>query len=300
MTPEDREGYLRDLRLSLEAGYKILQAGGSSLDATEAAVRVMEDSPLFNAGKGAVFSRDGKNVLEASIMDGRTRKAGAATQLMTVKNPISLARKIMDSSPHVFVAGADAESFASSEGLEIVDPGYFWTERRWKQHKSSPNSITVSESTQHDEFHEKGDNLPKGTVGACALDRHGNLAAATSTGGKTNKWSGRIGDSPIIGAGTFAENRVVAVSATGDGEYFIRWNVAYDIASKIKYGGQSLGKASKETIDHLKTVGGEGGIIAIDSTGKIALEANTPGMFRGYVGRDGVVKVAIFMDEPCV
>ncbi|KNC96491.1 uncharacterized protein SPPG_08080 [Spizellomyces punctatus DAOM BR117] len=307
LPPPTREKYVVALKEALLAGYTVLNEGGTSLDATEAAVRVMEDCPLFNAGKGAVFSRDGKNMCEASIMDGRTMKAGATTLLTTVKNPISLARVIKDTTPHVFIAAPEAEKLAAESGLEIVDPSYFFTEHRWKQHLEQPaDSPAISESApahykdQLPSYSEKdADPYPQGTVGACALDTHGDLAAATSTGGKTNKWTYRIGDTPLISCGTYAENRYAAVSGTGNGEFFIRYAVAYDIVAQMKYGTNvSLAKAADKTIhETMKNAGGEGGVVAVDAHGRVALPFNTTGMYRGFIKEDGVPHVAIFHGE---
>ncbi|TPX67124.1 hypothetical protein SpCBS45565_g04051 [Spizellomyces sp. 'palustris'] len=326
LPPPTREKYVAALKEALLAGYTVLNEGGTSLDATEVAVRVMEgmydalgesrwrwlmmfflDCPLFNAGKGAVFSRDGKNMCEASIMDGRTMKAGATTLLTTVKNPISLARVIKDTTPHVFIAAPEAEKLAAESGLEIVDPSYFFTEHRWKQHLEQPaDSPAISESApvhykdQPPSYSEKdADPYPQGTVGACALDTHGDLAAATSTGGKTNKWTYRIGDTPLISCGTYAENSYAAVSGTGNGEFFIRYAVAYDIVAQMKYGANvSLAKAADKTIhETMKNAGGEGGVVAVDAHGRVALPFNTTGMYRGFIKEDGVPHVAIFHGE---
>ncbi len=279
MTPEREKQYRDGLEQSLRAGHAVLQRGGSSLDAVEAAIRVLEDNPLFNAGKGAVFTHDGRNELDASIMDGRTRAAGAIAGVTIIRNPITAARAVMERSEHVMMVGKGAELFATKMGLEIVDPSYFWTEHRWK--------ALQRELTK--------DDKKFGTVGAVAVDKAGNLAAGTSTGGMTNKQYGRVGDAPIIGAGTFADNESVAVSATGHGEYFIRWTVASDIAALVKYRGMTVQAAADEVINKkLKAVKGEGGVIALDAKGNFATPFNTEGMYRGWIGPDGVPRVSIY------
>jgi beta-aspartyl-peptidase (threonine type) len=287
--------YREALSAALTAGFAVLNRGGSSLDAVEAAIRPLEDSPLFNAGKGAVFTHDGKNELDASIMDGRNRKAGAVAEVTIVKNPITAARAVMEKSPHVMMVGKGAELFATQQGLEIVDPSYFWTERRWKALQKELMANPQSSALLLDH----GDERKFGTVGAVALDKEGNLAAGTSTGGMTNKQYGRVGDSPIIGAGTFAENATCAVSATGHGEFFIRYTVAADIAARMRYRGDSLKKAAEDVINGtLKEVGGEGGVIALDAAGNVAMPFNSEGMYRGWIGPDGVPHVAIYKEEP--
>lgn len=294
MQPKDfpaevRQAYADKLSEALNAGGAILAQGGASLDAVEAAVRVLEDSPLFNAGKGAVFSAAGINEMDASIMDGSTGKAGAVAGVTTIRNPISAARRVMEASPHVMLAGAGAESFAAKQGLTIVDNDYFYTEERWQ---------SLLRARQRAEEPATDTTEKHGTVGCVALDKNGNLAAATSTGGMTNKKYGRIGDSPIIGAGTYADNATCAVSCTGHGEYFITNVVAYDVAARIKYLDQSLQEATGEIInDKLKKQGAEGGLIAIDSAGNIAMPFNTSGMFRGYLLPDSLAKISIFKDE---
>jgi beta-aspartyl-peptidase (threonine type) len=286
---EVRQAYAEKISEALNAGGAILQQGGASLDAVEAAVRVLEDSPMFNAGKGAVFSAAGINELDASVMDGKTGKAGAVAGVTVIRNPIAAARRVMEASPHVMLAGAGAESFATEQGLAIVDKSYFYTEDRW-QSLLRARQRAEEQATDTTEKH--------GTVGCVALDKNGNLAAATSTGGMTNKKYGRIGDSPIIGAGTYADNATCAVSCTGHGEYFITNAVAYDVAARIKYFGQSLQEAAGEIINKkLKSQGAEGGLIAIDSAGNIAMPFNTSGMFRGYLLPDSLPKISIFKDE---
>jgi len=283
--PEEKEkAYREKLKEALAAGYRILKKGGKSLDAVEAAIRILEDSPLFNAGKGAVFTGEGTNELDASIMDGKTLNAGAVAGVQHIKNPISLARMVMERSPHVLLSREGAEAFAKKMGLGLVPKEYFFTKRRW-------------ESLQKIKEKEKKSQKNKkfGTVGAAALDKAGNLAAGTSTGGMTNKKFGRVGDSPLIGAGTYANNRTCAISATGHGEYFIRSVAAYDISALMEYGGLSLNEAAQLVVmKKLKEMGGYGGIIAIDYKGNISMPFNTSGMFRGYVGQDGKVYIKIF------
>jgi len=251
------------LKETLNVGYSILNKGGTSLDAVEATIRIMENSELFNAGKGAVFTNAGTNELDASIMDGRNLKAGAVARVKTVKNPISAARKVMEETWHVMLSGDGADKFAKEQGLDIVDPNYFYTQRRW-------DSLKKIQVEKH------------GTVGCVALDKHGNLAAGTSTGGLTNKRWGRVGDSPIIGAGTYANNQTCAVSGTGQGEYFIRGNVAYDVSAIMEYKGKSVGEAAQNVIRKLSDMGGNGGIITMDSKGNISMPFNTAGMYRGF------------------
>jgi beta-aspartyl-peptidase (threonine type) len=275
MTPEKESGYRSKLEEALNTGYSILEKGGLSLDAVEATIRIMEDSELFNAGKGAVFTNAGTNELDASIMDGSNLKAGAVAGVKTVKNPISAARKVMDETWHVMLSGDGADLFAKEQNLEIVDPIYFYTQRRW-------DSLKKIQSEKH------------GTVGCVALDKNGNLAAGTSTGGLTNKQWGRIGDSPIIGAGTYANNKTCAVSGTGQGEYFIRGNVAYDISAIMEYENLSVGKAARKVISKLSDLGREGGVIAMDSHGNISMPFNTAGMYRGFRKSNSPAKILIY------
>ena len=263
MTPGKENAYRSKLKETLNAGYSILDKGGTSLDAVEATIRIMENSELFNAGKGAVFTNAGTNELDASIMDGSNLKAGAVARVRTVKNPISAARKVMEETWHVMLSGDGADKFAKEQGLDIVDPNYFYTQRRW-------DSLKKIQVEKH------------GTVGCVALDKHGNLAAGTSTGGLTNKRWGRVGDSPIIGAGTYANNQTCAVSGTGQGEYFIRGNVAYDVSAIMEYKGKSVGEAAQNVIRKLSDKGGNGGIITMDSKGNISMPFNTAGMYRGF------------------
>lgn len=286
MPIERQKAYEAKLKEALDEGYKILENGGSSLDAVEAAIRIMEDCPLFNAGKGAVFTGEGVNELDASVMDGKSLNAGAVAGVKHIKNPISLARLVMDKSPHVMLTGSGAEAFAKQNGVETVPNKYFYTKRRW-------------ESLQRARKREKEKKMKEkfGTVGAVALDSQGNLSAGTSTGGMTNKKWGRVGDSPVIGAGTYANNRSCAVSATGHGEYFIRNVVAYDISALMEYKGLSLQKAAHLVImEKLKSIKARGGIIAIDNKGNVALPFNTTGMHRGYKLSTGKSEIAIFKD----
>ncbi len=289
MTAERDSTYRAKLAEALQAGYAVLKKGGSSLDAVEAAIMVMENSPLFNAGKGAVFTRAGTNEMDASIMDGKTLNAGAVGGVMHVKNPIHLARLVMEKTPHVLLVGEGAERFALSQGMELVPQAYFYTERRWRSHLRSL------------ERERAGKPKPApggGTVGAVALDRDGNLAAGTSTGGLTNKMSGRIGDSPIIGAGTYANNRTCGVSGTGQGEYFIRLAIAHSISELMECEGLSVREAAERVIlKKLTALGGSGGVIALDAHGKVAWPFNTEGMYRGYIGPDGRMVIKIYNDE---
>jgi beta-aspartyl-peptidase (threonine type) len=288
LTEENERAYRADLERALDAGYAVLERGGASLDAVVAAVKILEDSPLFNAGKGAVFNHAGANELDASIMDGATERAGAVAGLRHVRNPIELARLVMERSPHVMLAGEGAEEFALEQGLELVPGSYFYTERRWKQLEDAQKEERTAGLPQEDiNFFS--------TVGAVARDRDGNLAAATSTGGMTNKRWGRIGDSPIIGAGTYADNDSCAVSATGSGEYFIRAVVAHEICARVRLTGVSAADAARDVIHgKLKEIGGDGGVIVVDREGRLSLEFNTEGMFRGARDSGGRREVAIY------
>jgi len=296
MSDELEAAYKKNLKEALKAGYTILSKGGSSLDAVETAIRIMEDSPLFNAGKGAVFTAQGKNEMDASIMDGRDMKAGAVAGVSSVRNPISAARKVMEETPHVMLSGEGADKFAIEQGLKTESPKYFYTERRWKHLQK----IKDSEKIEMDHSDEKGmlemlENNKFGTVGAVALDQAGNVAAATSTGGMTNKKFGRIGDSPIIGAGTYASNKTCAISCTGHGEFFMRGVVAYDVAAQMEYKKSSLAESAHNVIHKkLLEIGGLGGLIGIDASGNYVMEFNTPGMYRGQIGADGEPEVFIY------
>jgi beta-aspartyl-peptidase (threonine type) len=298
MSAETEKQYRDKLTEALRTGHAVLMKGGTSIDAVEATIRVMEDSPLFNAGKGAVFTHEGKNELDAAIMDGQTMKAGAVAGVTIIRNPITAARAVMEKTKHVMLIGRGAEYFATKAGLEIVDPSYFWTERRWK---SLQQELIDEQKTgeHHTRLSESDGDHRYGTVGCVALDRNGNLAAGTSTGGTTNKQYGRVGDSPIIGAGTYAANDSVAVSATGTGEFFIRYTVAYDIAALMKYKGMSVREASEEVINRklTKIPEADGGVIALDRNGNFATPFNTEGMYRGWIGADGEPHVEIYRDE---
>jgi L-asparaginase / beta-aspartyl-peptidase len=295
MPDEMRQEYLNVLATALSHGEELLRNGSPSLDVVEAVVRILEDSPLFNAGKGAVFNIEGKNELDASIMDGATLNAGAITGLTTVKNPVSAARKVMENSPHVMLSGKSAEAFAYEQGIEIVDPGYFFDQRRWDQYREFVRNSFNRRRSSINPYQDV--NQKMGTVGAVALDIHGNIAAATSTGGMTGKYPGRIGDSPVIGAGNYASNLSCGVSATGHGEFFIRNMVAYDIAARMMYKGQSLQAASRDVIQgKLVEQNAYGGIIAVDREGNVVMEFNTTAMFRGFVHSSGNKGAWIFRD----
>ena len=279
MTPEKEALYLNTLNKALETGDSVLSHNGSAIDAVEAVICVLENSPLFNAGKGAVFANDGSNQLDASIMDGATLNAGAVAGVSDIKNPIMAARKVMENSVHVMLSGKGASQFAREHGLTMVDSSYFFTKERW-------NSLQKAR--------EKSLNEKHGTVGCVALDKQGNLAAGTSTGGMTNKKYGRIGDSPIIGAGTYASNHSCAVSCTGHGEYYIRLGFARDIAAQMEYKNLTIKNACVNEINKLSYLKGTGGVIAIDRYGNIAMEFNTPGMYRGFLTSKGEKEVRIY------
>jgi beta-aspartyl-peptidase (threonine type) len=284
LSAQQEAEYLAGLSAALDAGYAVLGAGGPGLDAVIAAVRVLEDNPLFNAGRGAVLNRDGVAELDASVMDGRTLGAGAVTGLQHVKNPVDLARLVMDRSPHVMLVGAGAEEFARTQGVELVSNEYFRTAARQRQLERHLRGAVTREN-ELEAF---------GTVGAVALDAQGNLAAATSTGGMTGKRWGRVGDSPLIGAGTYASNASCAVSATGHGEYFIRTVVAHDICAQVEYLKIPLAQAVDNVLnDKMKKLGGNGGVIAIDARGEVVLGFNSEGMFRGVATSTGRREVAI-------
>ena len=278
---------------AVRAGHEILAQGGTSLDAVTRAIVILEDSPHFNAGRGAVFNAEGRNELDASIMEGLGRNAGAVAAVHNVRNPVLLARKVMAESPHVMLMGEGAESFARKHGIVFEDDAWFYTDYRWQQLQRAksadqPNATYLSETP--DRWFS--------TVGAVALDGHGNLAAATSTGGMTNKQWGRVGDSPIIGAGTYADNRSCAVSATGHGEYFIRATVARDICARVQYTGATLAEAARQVIEEQLTgMGGDGGVIAVDTKGDVSLVFNTSGMYRASIDTAGALYIAIFRDE---
>lgn len=289
-----REQEIRDsLTQAVQAGHDILSAGGTSLDAVTLAVTILEDSPNFNAGRGAVFNAEGRNEMDASIMDGSNLDAGSVASVHNIRNPILLARKIMSDSVHVMLMGEGAEMFARQHDIKFAEDDYFFTDYRWQQ-------LQQAKSEENQNSHDSTESLDRwlSTVGSVALDAQGNLAAATSTGGMTNKRWGRVGDSPIIGAGTYADNRSCAVSATGHGEYFIRATVARDICSRVQYQGLELAGAADAVINgQLKEMGGDGGIIAVDGKGNIAQTFNTPGMYRAAIDVDGNLSVSIFKDE---
>ncbi|HEY1582835.1 MAG TPA: isoaspartyl peptidase/L-asparaginase [Chthoniobacterales bacterium] len=283
MTAENEDAHRDGLEQALKAGYAILDRGGTSVDAVEAAIRVLEDNPLFNAGKGAVFTHEGTNELDASIMDGKTMNAGAVAAVKHIRNPISLARLVMEKSPHVMLTGDGAEAFAKKMGITMVDQKYFFTEERWQAlQKVKASSKPKSDRDCH------------GTVGAVALDKAGNLAAGTSTGGITNKEFGRVGDSPIIGAGTYASNLTCAVSCTGDGEYFIRAAVAHTVSTLIADKGTPVKEAATTALENAKKLGGTGGLVALDRNGNFAMPFNTSGMYRGTVDAEGKINVEIY------
>lgn len=307
LTPEQDKAYRAAMARVTEAGAAVLRKGGSALDAIEAAIRFMEDDPLFNAGRGAVFAADGRNELDSSIMDGRTLAAGAVADVTRTRHPISLARAVMEHSPHVFLVGDGADAFAKSRGLEQVDPSFFFTERRWRslvrelekqqlpippRPPGAPGASEARAALAHDEGKH-------GTVGVVALDEHGDIAAGTSTGGTTAKRWGRVGDSPVIGAGTYASNAACAVSATGTGEYFIRLTVARTICVLVQYKGMGLQAAADEVIQkELTAMQGDGGVIAIAPDGQMAWSFNTSGMYRARLADGQPLVVGIYKDDP--
>lgn len=295
MTEKQDSAYRAKLTEALEVGYAKLESGASSMEAVIATIQVMEESPLFNAGIGAVFTNEGKNELDAAVMDGKTRNAGAVAGVSTIKSPILAALSVMEDSPHVMMSGKGAEKFAEEQGLELVDPEYFFTQNRYDALQR------VKKKEENDGASAALFKFPDskfGTVGCVALDKAGNIAAGTSTGGMTNKRYGRIGDAPIIAAGTYADNLTCGVSATGHGEYFIRSVVAYDVAAKMKYAGMSLDAAANEIVyEELVDFGGAGGLIALDRAGNITMPFNTSGMYRGYMNKKGSPKVFVYKDE---
>ena len=293
LSPEREQAIRADLEQAIRAGNAILEAGGSSLDAVTRAVVILEDSPHFNAGRGAVFNAAGKNEMDASVMEGAGLNAGAVAAVRNVRNPILLARKVLSESAHVMLMGEGAEQFGRDHGIAFEPDEYFFTDYRWQQLQRAQGS-GQPETTYLSESPDRWFS----TVGAVALDADGNLAAATSTGGMTNKRWGRVGDSPIIGAGTYADNRSCAVSATGHGEYFIRATVAREICARVQYTSSSLTEAAEHVIlEQLAGMGGDGGIIAIDPQGNLALVFNTAGMYRASIDRDGKLDVAIYRDD---
>lgn len=302
MSAEKEQHYRQQLNAIVTAGQQILAAGGSALDAVTEAVRLLEECPLFNAGKGAVFTHQGTHELDASIMDGRTLDVGAVAGVCHIRNPILAARKVMENSPHVLFIGAGAEAFAAEQGLEQVAPDFFSTPERWEQLQRALSSQQMV--LDHDGAAQSHSDDPLdpdrkfGTVGAVALDLQGNLAAATSTGGMTNKQVGRVGDSPLVGAGCYANNETVAVSCTGTGEVFIRTLAAYDVSAQMEYGGRTLQQATANVIhDKVQELEGSGGLIAVDRHGNVVLPFNSEGMYRGFAYVGGEVEVAIYRDS---
>lgn len=301
MTPEKEKAYTDALTAALEAGYHLLKEGRSSLDAVQAAINVMEDSPLFNAGKGAVFTHDGKNELDASVMDGQTLKAGAVAGVTNIRNPVNAARAVMEKSEHVMMVGRGAEQFAAANGCDTVPPSYFFTQERWDQLQRTIREEEKGRAAYND-FNPRDSKIygvaerekKFGTVGAVALDKNNNLAAGTSTGGMTNKRYGRVGDSPIIGAGTYCNNATAGISCTGWGEYYIRAVAAYRMSSLIELKHLSVEDAAKQVIAEIGEMGGDGGIIGLDRSGKVAMAFNTSGMYRGTVDENGNISVYIY------
>ena len=293
MTPELEQQYHEKLSEALTTGYSLLRNHGTSLDAVVAVIKILEDSPLFNAGKGAVFTHEGTNELDASIMDGKTMNAGAVAAVKHVKNTIALARLVMDKSKHVMMVGDGAEFFGKAHGIEMVPQEYFFTQRRWDQLQKA------IETEQADSIRKAKDDSTDGrhgTAGCVALDEYGNLAAGTSTGGITNKRFGRVGDSPIIGAGNYASNATCAVSCTGDGEYFIRTDAAHSVSMMMEFGAMTVQQAAKKAIDRVGTISGTGGLIALDKDGNFAMSFNTEGMYRGYIDDEGKPVVNIYKE----
>lgn len=286
MTPEREAEYTGKLKEALDLGEKMLKEGANATDVVVSVIEVMENSPLFNAGKGAVFTAEGKNELDASIMEGQTLNAGAVAGVRDIKNPIKAAREVMDNSVHVMLSGKGASEFARQQGLEMVKNKYFFTKSRYE---------SLKQLQKRERERTKKDNM--GTVGCAVLDTHGNLCAGTSTGGMTNKKFGRIGDSPIIGAGTYANNKTCAISCTGHGEYYIRLGFARDISALMEYKNMSVDQACREEIRKLSELQGDGGVIAVDAKGNIAMEFNTSGMFRGFAKSTGEKEIAIFKNE---
>jgi beta-aspartyl-peptidase (threonine type) len=287
MTPEREAAARAGLNAALDAGSRVLDAGGSALDAVEAAVRVLEDDPHFNAGRGAVFTYEGTNELDAAIMDGATRAAGAVAGVTATRNPIGLARRVMEASPHVMLAGKGADTFSREQGLEQAGPEWFATDERRQQLEK----MKAQKTSWFDV------DMKYGTVGAVARDAQGHVAAATSTGGVTGKRWGRVGDSPLIGAGTYADDRACAVSATGAGEFFIREGVAHEICARVRFAGDTLQQAADTVMAETRALGGTGGVIVTGPTGEIAWSFNTPGMYRGSAVAGGKRTVAIYGDE---
>ena len=307
LKPEQEAAYRDAMRTVAEAGAAVLKAGGSALDAIEATIHLLEDDPLFNAGRGATFTAEGRVELDASIMDGSNRAAGAVAGISTTRHPISAARAVIEGSDHVLLGGEGADAFARSQGLEQVDPSYFFTERRWRGLEKAlsrlvlpipprPSGVPAEPDARGQLVHDEG---KRGTVGCVALDVHGNVAAGTSTGGTTAKRWGRVGDSPIIGAGTYASNQAAAVSCTGAGEYFIRLGVAHEICALVQHKGLSLQAAADEVVQRQLTgLGGDGGIIAVAPDGQMAWSFNTEGMYRARIAEGEAVVVGVYKDDP--
>ncbi|WP_166111795.1 isoaspartyl peptidase/L-asparaginase [Pseudoalteromonas sp. Z9A5] len=300
-TPEQEQLYRDKLSEAVETGYKVLELGGESLDAVTAAIEVLEQSPYFNAGRGAVYTYEGSHELDASIMDGRNRQAGAVAGVKHIESPINLARLVMENSVHVMLSGQGAEEFAKEQGVTLIENNLFDTPHRYEALIKAKQKLDKAKATSkaYQAAHKAlPNNYKMGTVGAVALDKNGNLAAGTSTGGMTAKRYGRVGDAPVIGAGTFAENESCAVSATGHGEYFIRYNVASDICARVKYQGKTIADAGNDVINGvLKPIGGTGGVIIIDTKGNISLPFNTSGMYRASKSNTQATYVGIFNDE---
>ncbi|MFC7357892.1 isoaspartyl peptidase/L-asparaginase family protein [Jejudonia soesokkakensis] len=291
MTAEKETAYRKALEEALAAGYSILESNGSAVDAVETSVKLLEDSPLFNAGKGSVFTAEGTHEMDAAIMEGKEQQAGAVSLITGIKNPVSLARDVMEKSEHVFLAGEGAMRFAKENKYDVMSPDYFYDELRYQQWQEIKGSNTF----QLDHSVKKDSKF--GTVGAVALDQNGDLAAATSTGGMTNKKWGRLGDSPMIGAGNYANNKTCAVSCTGSGEFFIRGVVAYDVSCLMEYKGLSLEEAASEVIQNrIKLLGGDGGLIAVDTKGTISMPFNTEGMYRACQSSEGKKEIKIYKD----
>jgi beta-aspartyl-peptidase (threonine type) len=315
ITIESERDYRAALRNALTRGWKILQNGGNALDAVEASVVELENCPLFNAGKGAVFTHDEKNEMDACVMDGKTLKAGSVAFVKNVKNPIKLARLVMEKTQHILLAGDGANKFAEQMKVEFAPDEYFFTDFRYQQFLKArkENVIQLDHTAGEAELLEEAEKETKpekekipnrksqianrkslGTVGAVACDSSGNLAAATSTGGLTNKKFGRIGDTPIVGAGTYADNQTCAVSCTGHGEFFMQAVAAYDVAARMKYKNSSLNEAANEVVEYLREIGGEGGLIAVDAFGNVMLPFNSEGMYRGFVTPDEKMTIKIY------
>ena len=306
MTPEKEAAYRASLQKALETGYAALHSGRSSLDAVEATIKTLEDDSLFNAGKGAVFTHDGINELDAAIMNGKNGAAGAIAGVRNIRNPITAARAVMEHSEHVLLTGRGAEQFAKEAGITLADPSYFRTQQRWEELKAAlrddslkaikADSLKTAGHAAATRLGTLNHDYKFGTVGCVALDKEGNLAAGTSTGGMTDKKYGRVGDTPLIGCGTYANNNTVAVSCTGWGEFYIRNVVAYDLSALVEYKGVSVKDAAETVIQKVGKMGGDGGLIALDKKGNMTMTFNTEGMYRGCVTRDGKIEVYIYKE----